>query len=266
MSGYRISLNKLSFTPTGTDSPVLSDVTFHVEPGDFVAIVGLNGSGKTTLLRTVAGLVQASHSAQEITGKVTVGGREIDGPISKALPGVGIVNQFDHYDLIPHLSIIQNIAIRQLLNSGGFRVNVVSRKWRGGIAHRLGQLALGNDINVERTVSALPGGLRQMLAVAVAVDLEHREPSDCRLLLLDEHTSKLDHKNAPWVMRYTAQHIRDRGITTLMVTHKYEDAKEFADKIVVMSRGRASEPINASNFSSAKDISALAEGIDSTRC
>ncbi|MBF0516269.1 MAG: hypothetical protein HQK97_03985 [Nitrospirae bacterium] len=92
------------------------------------------------------------------------------------------------------------------------------------------------EIDVDQLVGYLSGGERQMLNVVIATHLEH-ENNPCKLILLDEHTSGLDHKNAFRVMSFTQKKIKETKTTAIMVTHRYSDAIEYSDRIVVMGNG-----------------------------
>src|SRR5262245_21280508 len=103
---YSVSLDNLTFRPPDDSSKrLLENVSFDVETGEFVSIVGRNGQGKTTIIRAIAGELDQSH----ITGKVVVGTSEVKGPIYTVASGVGIVHQFVQDDLVEGLSIKKNI-------------------------------------------------------------------------------------------------------------------------------------------------------------
>jgi putative tryptophan/tyrosine transport system ATP-binding protein len=231
-SGFRVKLTDVSFSPSRHSfKPVLNHISLEIEPGEFVAVIGSNAAGKSALLKAIAG------ELPKLSGEVKVGGKVIEEPVNRTIDGVGIVHQFDDSDLIEHLSIAQNIAIRQLLGGGHkLWLFAITKRWRRAIAQELGSNAdfLNEDLDI--LVRNLAGGKRQMLSVVIAIYLEHKN-NPCRLLLLDEHTSRLDHINATKVMKYTASEIRRIRTTALMVTHRYIDAKDYADRILVILDG-----------------------------
>jgi len=232
-SGFRVKLTDVSFSPSRYSfKSVLNHIDLEIEPGEFVAVIGSNAAGKSALLKTIAGELPNLPS-----GEVRIGGKIIKEPVNQVIDGVGIVHQFDDCDLIEHLSIAQNIAIRQLLGGGHkSRFFAITKRWRAAIAQELGSKAdfLNEDLDI--LVRNLAGGKRQMLSVVIAIHLEHKN-NPCRLLLLDEHTSRLDHINAEKVMKYTVNEIRRIRTTALMVTHRYIDAKNYADRILVILDG-----------------------------
>jgi len=254
-AGYRVELRNVTFRASRfAPRFVLREVSLTVEPGQFVAVVGLNGAGKSSLLRAIAG------ELEHVEGVVTVGGQRISRPINRIIDGVGVVHQHDDVDLIGHVSVAQNIAIRQLLGGGHpARLIANSEAWRRGVASVLGSEAQLGAFDLDEQVRTLAGGKRQMLSVAIAIHLEHRQ-NPCRLLLLDEHTSRLDHRNANRVMEYTVCQIQRTGATALMVTHRYSDALCHATRVVVLRDGNIAADQPVANFASVADLARLVEG------
>lgn len=253
--GYRVELRNVTFAPDRHDGkPVLDNLSLNISPGEFVAIVGENGAGKSSLLAAIAGELSG------IEGHVSIASQTIDKPVNQVVDGVGIVHQFDEYDLIPHLSVAENIAIRQLLGGGHpNRILAANSEWRRKTAAVLGSMAdLGSE-NLDVLIRNLAGGKKQMLSVAIAMHLEHQQ-NPCRLILLDEHTSRLDHRNAKNVMRFTAEAIKDSSCTAVMVTHRYADAISYAHRIVVVKDGKILEYSNGKNISVEKLAAFIEDG------
>jgi putative tryptophan/tyrosine transport system ATP-binding protein len=251
--GYRVVLDDVSFRPANFNGYVLKDINLVIEPGQFVAIVGPNGAGKSSVLRAIAGEIQ------DFEGTITVGGQSVAEPINRVIDGVGIVHQNDDADLIGHLSVADNISIRQLLgggHTGGFFAN--SPAWRRNVASILGSHPAAGTFRLEKIVRNLSGGMRQMLSVTIAVHLEHRL-NPCRLLLLDEHTSRLDHVNSRGVMDYTAAQIANSRATTVMVTHRYSDALRYSQRIVIVREGKMSGDFLVSEIKSIEHLASLVE-------
>lgn len=231
--GFEVRLDKVTFHPPSSHVPILKEISLRIESGEFVALCGLNGAGKSSLLRLVAGDLSTSER-RGLVGTVTVAKQAVTGPINTVINGVGVVHQNDRRDLVGGLSVAQNIAIRQMLG-GGHRPRLVGAPagWRREIAMRLSDICPGAAVDIRQEVDTLSGGQRQMLSVAIAVHLEH-ENNPCRLLLLDEHTARLDHVNAGAVMRFTTEQIRATGSTAIMATHQYSDAIQCASRILVI--------------------------------
>lgn len=254
MAGYAVTLSKVRYTPSPLSAqPVLNDVTIEIGAGEFVAVVGLNGAGKSSLLRAIVGEIQISE------GEVRVGGQRVSKPINRVIDGVGVVHQFDSPDLIEHLTVAQNISIRQLLGGGHpNRVLAGGNRWRRHVASRLADEAKLEDYDLDEIVLNLNGGRRQVLSVAIAVHFEHEE-NPCRLLLLDEHTSRLDHRNSVKVMDYTGEQALQAGATVLMITHRYADALRFSDRILVMERGRVKRDLLRKDIGDVPELKEVVE-------
>ena len=257
--GYRLNLEKVCFRPSSFISRfILKDVNLSIKEGDFVAIVGANGAGKSTLLRIVAGEI-----LQGVTGNINVAGTNINRPIGELLDGVGIVHQFEDADLIEHLTVAQNVAIRQILGGGSaYKFFADTPRFHRDLRYTLNTQAGLPDFALDELVKHLAGGLKQMLSVAISINLEHHD-KPCRLLLLDEHTSRLDLKHADEVMKYTVDKVKEAGATTLMVTHRLSDALKYATRILVIVDENIKEvPKNGNGVFdiSVEKLSAIAQG------
>jgi putative tryptophan/tyrosine transport system ATP-binding protein len=230
MPGYPVICKSVVYSPPEQpDLKILDGTELQVAEGEFLGIVGGNGTGKSTLLQAIAGEIELT------SGLITVSGQRIIEPIHNRIDGVGIVHQNDDDDLLHAYSVLTNAAFRQANN--GCHPNrfwACGSRYHTSIAAKLGSLGLHAD--VDTLVGHLSGGMRQTLNIVIAVHLEHvRNP--CCLLLLDEHTSKLDHKHSHEVMEFTNTQVRKTGTTAIMVTHRYIDAIQYCDRIVVMGAG-----------------------------
>ena len=193
----------------------VDEVSFAVEPGELVALVGASGSGKTTTLRMVAGYEQPD------AGQILFDGDDIT-RMGPARRGFGMV--FQHYALFPHMSVAENVAF-------GLEARGVARAERRLRASQaLERVGLGGK--GERMVQQLSGGEQQRVALARAAVIEPR------LLLLDEPLSNLD----PTLRQTTREELRstlkDSGAPALFVTHDQDDAFAIADRIVLLSKGK----------------------------
>lgn len=184
----------------------LSGVTFSLDAGEYGVVIGPAGSGKTTLLEVIAGL--APH-----TGRVGIGDASL-GRLAVEDRGIGLVYQ--HAFLFPHLTVRGNVAY-------GARgtADVDEAAARFGIVDLL-----------DRDVSSLSGGERQLVALARAVA---RRP---KVLLLDEPFSALDPRRRTVVRREVRAIHRERGLTTLQVTHDFAEAGMLGDRAILLDGGR----------------------------
>jgi iron(III) transport system ATP-binding protein len=200
---------------------VLCGVSFELQPGEVLALLGASGSGKTTLLRSVAGLEKPDKGKIEIRGKVVfdaASGFEI--PAEER--GLGLV--FQSYAIWPHRSVFENVAY-------GLRLRRVSdaevRRKVGEILERLG---LG-DL-ADRYAHQLSGGQQQRVALARAI--VYNPP----VLLLDEPLSNLDAKLREDARAWLRELIKQLGNSALYVTHDQTEALAIADRVLLLERGR----------------------------
>jgi putative ABC transport system ATP-binding protein len=230
MPGFPVQCEHVVYSPAGQPDLVILDGTeLFIEPGEFLGIVGGNGTGKSTLLQAIAGEIELSG------GLISVVGQRIAEPIHNRIDGVGIVHQRDDEDLLHSYSVLMNVAFRQANNNcHPNRFWGCGLRYHTAIAAKLGDIGLNAD--VDTLVGHLSGGMRQMLNLSIAIHFEHLN-NPCRLILLDEHTSKLDHSNSITVMEFTNTQIRQTGATAIMVTHRYSDAIKYCDRIAVMGAG-----------------------------
>ncbi len=205
------------------DVPALRDVTLGVGKAEFISIAGPSGCGKSTLLHLIAGLTRPT------TGSVRIEGQEIrqltDAELSR-IRGNRIGFVFQRFNLLPTLSIVENIAIAQKIRSSSDQ----NRSGIGEILELVGLAAKGH-----RKPAELSMGEQQRAAIARAII--HR-PS---ILLADEPTGNLDTTNSTSVMKIFSQMNRELGQTILLVTHNGAVAAT-ANRIINMKDGRIVQP------------------------
>jgi molybdopterin-binding protein len=195
----------------------LREVSLRVPSGGYALVIGPTGSGKTTLLEAIAGHVGIRG------GRVLLDGRDVT-----ALPperrGLGFVYQ--QYHLFPHLSVRDNIVYG--LANGGRSVGT------GGRAEELAR-GLGIEHLLDRGVQALSGGEQQRVALARAL-----APSP-RILLLDEPFASVD-PTTRHLLRREIRRLHDREkITTLQVTHDFDEALRLGDLVAVLADGQIAQ-------------------------
>lgn len=199
----------------------VDNVSFSVEKGEFVAIVGASGSGKSTLMHMIGGVdIPAS-------GHIFVDGQEITGMSADKLAifrrrQIGVVYQF--YNLIPILTVEENITLP---------IDLDGRKTD---KKRLDELlkTLGIEDKRHSLPNQLSGGQQQRVSIARALITE---PA---LLLADEPTGNLDSKATEDIVGLLKMSNKNFGQTVIMITHNLEIAAQ-ADRILTMSDGRLSE-------------------------
>lgn len=201
----------------------VDDVSFSVEKGEFVAIVGASGSGKSTLLHLIGGVDRPT------SGKIFVDGKDISKMNDDKLAvfrrrQVGIVYQF--YNLIPILTVEENITLPCDLDGRG-----VDRERLEMILDSFGLRARRKHLP-----NQLSGGQQQRTSIARALI---NNPS---LVLADEPTGNLDSKSSEEVMSMLKMCNQSYGQTVIMITHNLDIAKQ-ADRIITISDGKIVEEV-----------------------
>lgn len=216
-----------TFNPDSVNEVVLfQDFNLAIPQGQFVSVVGSNGSGKTTVLNLLCGSLPVDG------GKIFVREREIthlkEFQHSKF---IGRVFQDPSKGTCPELTILENMALAENKGSAySLRLGVNKKRidfYRG----QLELLKLGLEDKLNLSVGSLSGGQRQALALLICT----MTPID--LLILDEHTAALDPKSSENVMELTERFVREKRLTTLMVTHNLKFAIQYGDRLVMMHRG-----------------------------
>jgi len=213
-----MSLDVRNLTKRYAGRAVVQDVSFGVEDGELVALLGPSGSGKSTILRMVAGLTEVDG------GRVLVDDIDVTGLPPKARD-LGFV--FQNYALFEHLTVADNVEF-------ALRVRKVPRHARQARREELLEL-VGLGGSARKYPSQLSGGQRQRTALARA--LAHRP----RLVLLDEPFGALDARIRQELRHGLRDLLKRVGTTAVFVTHDQEEAFAVADRIMVLHRGHLLE-------------------------
>lgn len=192
-------------------------VSFSVDTGEILVLLGPSGCGKTTVLRCIAGLERPDQGEIRIDGSSIV-------HLPPERRNVGLV--FQNYALFPHLTVAGNIAYG--LRHGRRRI---SRKERNAKVAELLEL-VGLSGYARRKPHELSEGQKQRVALARALAVEPK------ILLLDEPLSALDAALRVELRRELRRILKERGTTSVYVTHDQEEALVLADRVGVMREGR----------------------------
>ena len=210
----------------GTTFMALNGVSFTVNKGEAVGIIGSNGAGKSTMLNATAGTFFVD------SGKVIIDGSDVTNlPEHKRAAFIGRVFQDPMMGTAPSMWIEENLALaarrgqRRGLSWG------VTKEEKEQYRELLGGLGLGLESRLTTKVSTLSGGQRQALTLLMAT---LKRP---KLLLLDEHTAALDPKTAAKVMELTDRIVREGQLTTLMITHNMRDAIQYGNRLIMLHDG-----------------------------
>jgi putative ABC transport system ATP-binding protein len=182
--------------------PVLKDITFDIDEGEFLALMGPSGSGKTTLLNLIAGIDKPD------SGLIKIGGTDITTLSETELAGwrasnVGFIFQF--YNLIPVLTAFENVELPLLLTG------LSKRERREHVETALAVVNLSD--RMEHYPGQLSGGQQQRVAIARAV------VPDPTILVADEPTGDLDRVSAGEILDLMERLVHELGKTIIMVTH-----------------------------------------------
>ncbi|GAA4878213.1 hypothetical protein GCM10023310_67830 [Paenibacillus vulneris] len=190
------------------------DVSFEIEKGKLIGLLGPSGGGKTTILRMLAGLEEPD------SGEILFHGQKVN-HLPPQERGIGFV--FQNYALFRHMSVFENIA---------FGLSVQKRP-KSEIKARVSELVELTGLKglEKRLPHQLSGGQRQRVAFARAIAPEPQ------LLLLDEPFAAIDAKVRKELRTWLKDMINRVGITTIFVTHDQEEAVEVADQIMIINQG-----------------------------
>ncbi|MET0508325.1 MAG: ABC transporter ATP-binding protein [Burkholderiaceae bacterium] len=206
----------ISFTRGGTTSHVLRSVSFDVDNGEFVSLIGHSGCGKSTVLNIVAGLLRAD------TGGVIVDGREVDSP------GPDRALVFQNHSLLPWLTVYQNVEIAVDKIFRDTRSRAERRDW---ILKNLEMVHMTHAL--QRLPSEISGGMKQRVGIARALAMEPK------VLLLDEPFGALDALTRARLQDEVMRIQAELGNTVMMITHDVDEAVLLSDRIVMMTNGPA---------------------------
>jgi polar amino acid transport system ATP-binding protein len=201
---------------------VLDGVSFEVERGEVLAILGRSGSGKSTALRCIDRLERID------SGRITVCGHDVASPglrLRDLRQDVGIV--FQGYNLFPHLTVQQNIMLAPR------SVKRLPRAMAAELAaETLAKVGLGDKLHAYP--EQLSGGQQQRAAIARSLAMQPK------VMLFDEVTSALDPELTGEVLR-VIENLAAGGMTMVLVTHEMGFARQIADQVVFMHQGRVWE-------------------------
>lgn len=197
-----------------------------VEDGEFVSVVGSNGSGKTSMLNIICGSIPVE------AGKIYINGTDITKEKEfRRNRRIGRVYQNPAMGTCPSMTILENMSLAD--NKGkvyGFGRGT-SKARISYYRESLSQLGLGLEDKLDIKVGSLSGGQRQAMALLMST------MTPIEFLILDEHTAALDPKTAELIMDLTDKIVKEKKLTTIMVTHNLRYATEYGDRLLMMHQG-----------------------------
>jgi nitrate/nitrite transport system ATP-binding protein len=206
------------FTRGTSETCVLKDITFEVDKGEYISIIGHSGCGKSTLLNIVAGLTPATQ------GGVLLENREVNEPG----PDRAVV--FQNHSLLPWLTVYDNVRLAVDKVFSGTKSRAERDAWT---LHNLDLVQMTHA--KDKRPAEISGGMKQRVGIARALAMEPK------ILLLDEPFGALD--------ALTRAHLQDSvmalhqklGNTVMMITHDVDEAVLLSDRIVMMTNGPAAQ-------------------------
>lgn len=226
---------------TVNETTLFTDFNLTVNKGEFIAVVGSNGSGKTTILNMICGTIPIDKGDILVQGKSILKLKEY-----QRSKFIGRVFQDPSKGTCPSMSILQNMAMADNKGKAFNLTGGVNKKRVNYYQEQLSRLKLGLEDKLHVKVGALSGGQRQAMALLMST----MTPLD--FLILDEHTAALDPKTSEIIMELTDELVKEKQLTTLMVTHNLRHAVEYGNRLVMMHQGNSILDLDAEKKAATK--------------
>ena len=223
----KINSVEKTFNPgTINEKKALDKVSLHLNPGDFVTIIGGNGAGKSTLMNAITGVWPVDN------GSIILDGVNVTGlPEYKRAKFIGRVFQDPMMGTAPDMQIIENLALAYRRGKKRTLKWGITKKEKEMFHEKLKILGLGLEDRMTSKVGLLSGGQRQALTLLMA---SLQTP---KLLLLDEHTAALDPTTAAKVLQISEEIIERDKLTAMMITHNMSQALVTGTRTIMMDSG-----------------------------
>ncbi len=220
------NIDKYYNVGTVNEMCLFNDFNFTVNDGEFVSVVGSNGSGKTSMLNLICGSTYVDG------GQIIMNGEDITNKKEfLRYNDIGRVYQNPSMGTCPDMTILENMALADnKAKSYGLSLGI-NKKRIEYYKEQLSTINLGLEDKLHIKVGVLSGGQRQAMALLMAT------MTDIKFLILDEHTAALDPKTADLIMKITDDVVREKHLTTVMVTHNLRYAVEYGSRLIMMNQG-----------------------------
>ena len=218
----------------GRSGTALKNVSFAIEPGEMVALIGASGSGKSTLIRHLAGLVLADAafggSSIQVLGRTVQQGGRIARGVRATRKDIGVV--FQQFNLVGRLPVLTNVLVGLLGRIPSWRgcLGLFSREEKLNAMRALTRVGIGST--ARQRASTLSGGQQQRAAIARAL------VQQAEVILADEPIASLDPASSRRVMETLTEINRDDGITILVSLHQVDYARLYCPRTIALKNGR----------------------------
>ncbi len=213
----------------------VNDVSFSIEPGEVVGLMGDNGAGKSTLVKMIAGNYRPSEGSMKMDGAELV----MHKPVDARRHGIEIVHQ--DLALCDNLTAAANVFLGRELRKGIGPLGILDYV---SMYRRAGEIfkELKSETRPRDLVRQMSGGQRQAVAIARTM------LSEAKIVLMDEPTAAISVRQVAEVLNLIRQ-LRGKGIAVVLISHRMPDVFTVADRVIVMRRGRkvADKKIGASS-------------------
>lgn len=217
----------------------LKNMHLNVKPGEILGLIGENGAGKSTLIKVLTGVHQPDEGEIYVEGQL----KKFKDPNESAAAGIACVYQ--ELNIVPLLSITDNIFINKWIRKGGLLdYDTMHKKAKEVMA------SLGQDIDPRKPAGTFGMGVQQMIEIAKAVLI------DAKMIIMDEPTSSLGEKEVEQLMK-TCRELRNRGIGIMFVSHKLEELFELCDRVTVIRDGEFIETRDIKDWDNDSLITAM---------
>jgi putative ABC transport system ATP-binding protein len=211
---------------TINETNIFNNFNLEINKGDFITIVGSNGAGKSTLLNIISGALELDSGNIILEEKDITNLKE-----HKKSRFISRVFQDPTKGTSPSMTILENLSLADNKGSSFGLSLGVNKKKIEEFKNHLSILNLGLEDKINTKVGMLSGGQRQALSLLMAT------LNTPKILLLDEHTAALDPKTSETIINLTNSIVKEKNITTIMITHNLNHAIEFGNRLLMMHRG-----------------------------
>lgn len=221
-----VNINKYYNPGTVNEMCLFNNFNLTVKDGEFVSVVGSNGSGKTSMLNIICGSIPIDQ------GTIKIGGEDITAmPEYLRQRRIGRVYQNPAMGTCPTMTILENMSLADNKGKSFNLARGTNKRRTDFYKESLRSLNLGLEDKLHVPVASLSGGQRQAMALLMAT------MTPIEFLILDEHTAALDPKTAELIMELTDQVVKEKHLTTIMVTHNLRYAVEYGNRLMMMHQG-----------------------------